>query len=261
MIILIKRFFFVIFVTSILCLITGCGLNFDSNNHSFSSEKTTDISCYYHYSDRQRPLSDKIQNMINSFCESGEFTPSDPMLSEYLDIPETENNAKGTDPICIVLPDLDLTKYKGPYFNESANGEWQIGSYYRMFAGMPTDEIIRIYVTSEGTIEKYETLNFGKYDNLPFDEASIEQLQKNFYDIISASTDPYMIELSENLIIPSAFSLYTDNNGQLIIKTTASLQDNRDIESNSTDSTPTTEQIVYTYYVDLYAKFTISTNQ
>ena len=72
-------------------------------------------SYYYGFTD-EVPLTEEVWQKLGDFGAPLSFWPADPTIEIIEEIPEIENNAKDTDPIAIVLPNLDLSKYSGPYF-------------------------------------------------------------------------------------------------------------------------------------------------
>ena len=190
-------------------------------NEAPPSDQEPDFLYYYNFEDYGQNT-DTLKPIAEKFGKNKAISPNaNPEVLTYTEIPEVENNAKGPDPICIVLPDLDLAKYDGPYlWMDEATG-LEVSAYYRVVANMLTDEMVKVFVDSAGNIIQYETVNLGKYDALNLDTEQIEYAQTAFRDMIHTTFQGVLQE-----VCPpkqhhglSAYEVFTDDEGQLVITT------------------------------------------
>ena len=181
-------------------------------------------SYYYGFAD-EVPLTEETAKKLADFGMPLSFWPAEPQTEHFSEIPNTENNAKGTDPISVVLPDLDLSNYDGPYFRNDYETGLEVSVYYRVVAGMVTDEYINIYIDSEGTIIQYEMVNIGKYDSLNLNEDMLTDRKLHFEDAIRESLSSVTLDffLRNAIHVPSAYALFSNNEDQLVITTTTAL--------------------------------------
>ena len=103
-----------------LTLITaGCSIRKNVPQADTPQPQATKISkdlSYYYGFTGEVPLTTNAKKMLNEFGKPLSFWPEEPQTELFAEIPNVENNAKGIDPITIILPDLDQSKYDGPYF-------------------------------------------------------------------------------------------------------------------------------------------------
>lgn len=204
---------------------------------------------YYHNIDYTREnrdyVSDEIQQILSGFGESEYFIPAPADTQTHSEIPEFENNAKGTDPICLLLPELDISKYRVCSEKDAQTGE-EISGWYRIIgssdSAMMTDEFITYDLDASGNVTRYQTVNLGKYDALGLDETKLENLGSTFSNVISReigskATYQYYCQTASQ----TNFRVFTDTEGKVIITTTITLtQDGKPLN------------------VDLYAAVTLS---
>lgn len=182
------------------------------------------LSYYYGFAD-EVPLTQDTAKKLQDFGVPLSFWTSEPKTELFTEIPKVENKAKGIDPITIVLPNLDLTKYDGPYFRNDYETGLEVSVYYRVVADMITDEYVNIYVNAEGNIVQYETINLGKYDALNLNEKVIADRQLRFRDAIHKSLSSVTLDFFVRDVIhaPSAYGLFSNNEDRLVITTTTAL--------------------------------------
>lgn len=180
-------------------------------------------------------VSPEIRQLLNSLGKPECITPATAVAEVYTDIPEFENNAKGTDPICILLPDLDISKYRICSWRDTETGATTSG-WCRIIGGpiygMMTDEFVSYDVDSSGIITQYKTVNLGKYDDLGLDESQFENLGNRFADAISKEIGTEIF-YQYTYASPSqtTFRVFTDTQGRIVITTTIELeQDGRLLE-------------------------------
>ena len=185
-----------------------------------------DSSYYYGFSD-EVPLTNDTTKKLTDFGVPLSFWPAESHIELFNEIPKAENNAKGTDPIAIILPDLELSKYDGPYFKNDYETGLEVSVYYRVVAGMVTDEYINIYIDSEGSIVQYETVNLGKYDTLNLNEDILINRKLRFEDAIRKSLSSVTLDffLRDAIHTTSAYALFSNNEQRLVITTTTALID------------------------------------
>ena len=190
--------------------------------HTFTISKN--LSYYYGFTD-EVPLTKDAKQLLEDFGEPLSFWPAEPVTETFTEIPEPENNAKGVDPITIVLPELDLAKYSGPYFTDDYETGLEVSSYYRVVADMVTDECVKIYINSDGQISHYETVNLGKYDAMDLSEEALADRILRFEDSIRNALSSVTLDffVREPIHGPSAYGLFTDNKDRLVITTTTPL--------------------------------------
>lgn len=181
-------------------------------------------SYYYGFTD-EVPLTGEVRQRLDDFGAPLSFWPADPVIETYNEIPEVENNAKGIDPITIVLPNLDLSKYSGPCLMTDYEKDLEVSAYYRVIADIVTDECVKIYIDADGKIQHYETVNLGKYDEMNLNEEvltnRILQLNDAIHTTLSSVTLDFFVR--EVIHAPSAYAMFTDNEGRLVLKTTTAL--------------------------------------
>lgn len=206
---------------------TGCSIRENVPQADTPQAQTVlskSMSYYYGFTD-EVPLTGDARQKLDDFGSPLSFWPAEPAIETFTEIPEIENNAKGADPITIVLPDLDLSKYSGPYFTDDYETGLGVSSYYRVVADMVTDECVKIYIDADGKIEHYETVNLGKYDELNLNEEALANRILRFEDTIRATLSSVTLDFFVREVIhaPSAYAMFTDNEDRLVIRTTTPL--------------------------------------
>lgn len=210
----------------VLFLAISCVLGLIGCNNTQPSYKEPEFFYYYNF-EAANGTTDTIQETLNKYGENKEITPAPAQnVLTNTEIPKAENNAKGPDPICIVFPDLDLSKYDGPYiWTDEATG-LEVSAYYRVVADMLTDEVVKVFVDSDGNILEYEAVNLGKYDSLNLDAEKMEYARIAFDDYINAT----LRDIRQEQIAPtqhhgpSVYELFTNEQGQLVVCTKMTLQ-------------------------------------
>lgn len=175
-------------------------------------------------------VSPEIQQLLNSLGKPERITPATAVTEVYTEIPEFENNAKGTDPVCILLPDLDISKYRICSWQDAKTRVTTSG-WYRIIGGptygMMTDELVTYDVDSSGNITQYMTVNLGKYDDLGLDESKLESLRQTFGSAISeAIGSKQFYQYFYTTTSQTPFRVFTDTQGRLIIATAIELTQN-----------------------------------
>jgi len=212
----------------LLLITAGCSIRKNVPKADTPQLQTTriskNLSYYYGFID-EVPLTTNAKEMLNEFGKPLSFWPAEPQIELFTEIPKVENNAKGIDPITILLPDLDRSKYDGPYFKKDHETGLEVSVYYRMVADMVTDECIKIYIDAGGNIEYYETVNLGKFDELNLNEDVLTDRMLRFSDAIHNSLSSVTLDFFVRNAIhaSSAYALFSNNDGQLVITTTTPL--------------------------------------
>lgn len=206
----------------------------DSGASSHEPELSYSLTYYYNITSYEY-VSANTRQLLNSFGEVQSITPATAVVETYTEIPEFENNAKGTDPICILLPDLDISKYRICSLRDTKTNLTTSG-WYRIIGGpirgMMTDELVSYDVDSSGNITQYETVNLGKYDDLGLDESKFEDLSKAFENAISKAIGAKQFyQYSYTTTSQTTFRVFTDTQDRIIITTTIELdQDSRTLD-------------------------------
>ena len=230
-------------LTTVLCVvITGCIAKPLPTEHSETPSQEPALSysltyCYNIYYTRASGdyVSQENLQLLNNYGKSENITPATPVIKTHTNIPKFENNAKGTDPICILLPDLDISKYRICSWRDTETAETASG-WCRIIGGpihgMMTDEYITYDVDSSGMITQYKTVNLGKYDDLGLDESKLENLANNFADRISKEIgSKKFYQYTYTSTSQTTFRIFTDTQDRIIITTTIELeQDGRLLE-------------------------------
>ena len=226
-----KRLFCVLLGAFLLLSITGCGLTFEGNDNATvpSNDKGVYVNYSYAYSfvgDANIYVPNELQEKMDQFGDYKWIQQASPITQMCTQIPEAENNAKGPDPICIVMPDLDLSKYDGPYLWKDDETGLEVSAYYRVIAGILTDELVKVYVDSSGNIKQYETVNLGKYDNLNIDEQQIEGLRSALSSQKSKLTGDVILEYyaPSSHDSPTWCMLFTDTQDRVVLCTRGALK-------------------------------------
>ena len=228
----------VLLFSAVLCVITaGCipaPVQTEPTDAS-SNEPALSYSLTYYYNIEYNMVngdyvSEEIRQILESFGETGSFTPATPVTKTYTEIPEFENNAKGTDPICILLPDLDISKYRVCSWRDPKTRITDAG-WYRIIgeptAGMMTDEFVAYDVDSSGKITQYKTVNLGKYDRLGLDESRLENLSNTFSDRISSKIGAKQFyQYAYTTTSQTTYRVFTDSQDNLVIATAIELTQN-----------------------------------
>lgn len=175
-------------------------------------------------------VSQEIRQLLNNLGKPEHITSATPVTEVYTEIPKFENNAKGTDPICILLPDLDISKYRICSWRDTETGVTTSG-WCRIIGGpihgMMTDEYVSYDVDSSGIITQYKTANLGKYDDLGLDESKLENLGNRFADAISKEIGSNIFyQYSYTSTSQTTFRVFTDTKGRIVITTTIELEQN-----------------------------------
>lgn len=167
----------------------------------------------------------QLQEQMDRFGKSQYIVQADAVTEVYTEIPQPENDAKGTDPISVVMPDLDLTKYSSPYMWRDDTTGLEVHAYYRMIAGVLTDELIKVYVDDSGNIKQYEAVNMGKYDSLHIDEMQVESMRVALNGQIRSIDSNWILECYAPVSHPasSAYILFADTQGRVVLCTRAVL--------------------------------------
>lgn len=236
------RIFAVFAIFAILLgLLSSCGA---ASTQIEGSESTATQASYnyaltYHYCIKGDVyVSQETRQLFDSFGESAYIIPAESKTKTYTEIPKANNNAKGYDPYYYVMPELNLDIYGNTHFWKDHELGMTIYANYRMvggrISGAATDELLKVYVDSQGNIVQYDTVNFGKYDALNLDESKFEGLCSMFDNAIyKAIGAKQFYQYAAVASSPTNFRVFTDTNGRVVITTTISLeQDGRVIEAD-----------------------------
>lgn len=224
----------------LFCMLSIAGCTHNDSNNPENIPPSQSFSFFFSPVNNYVPKT--ILSELNGFGTQKDIVLPNSIVEVHDEIPTVENDAKGLDPICIVMPELDLADYEGPYIWSDEQTGLEVSAYYRVVAGMPTDELVKVYIDSSGNIKQYETVNLGKYDNLDLDEESITKKCDAFQTIIYNALQNIAVEFYAypNIHASSAYMLCTDEVGNIVIKTTAVLSESDDTKQES-------------YLVNLYA--------
>lgn len=214
---------------------TGCASKQTEpeNNENFQQGPVSKYSIEYYYNIEfnlvnGEYVSQEILQLLKGFAKPEYITPANPVVEVYTEIPEFENNAKGTDPISILLPDLDISKYRVCSWRDTKTGKVTSGRY-RIIGGqtygMMTDELVTYDVDGSQHITQYKTVNLGKYDELGLDESRLENLRIGFSEMISEKIGASIFyQYFYTTTSQTPFRIFTDTKGRIIIATTIALE-------------------------------------
>lgn len=227
-----------LFFTAVLCVVIAGCISMPTQTEPVESslqESALSYSLTYYYNIAYSIangdyISPEIRQLLNNFGESENIIPATAVTEVYTDIPEFDNNAKGTDPICTLLPDLDISKYRICSWQDAETGITKSG-WCRIIGGptygMMTDEYVAYDVDSSGAITQYKTVNLGKYDDLGLDETKLENLGNRFADAISKEIGAKQFyQYAYTSTSQTTFRVFTDTQGRIIITTTIELEQN-----------------------------------
>ena len=230
--------FFAIFAV-ILVLLSSCSVKpVETVNNESTTSKTNYTLTYSYCIKSDVYISEDTRQLFESFGKSEYIIPATPTTETYTEIPKAENNAKGYDPYCYVMPELDLSVFGNTHSWKDYEAGMEIYANYRMIggriSGAATDELLKVYVDSQGNIVQYDTVNFGKYDALDLDEANFEGLCSMFdHAIYKAIGTKQFYQYAPVASYPTYFRVFTDTDGRVVISTTISLeQDSQVIEAD-----------------------------
>ncbi len=230
--------FFAIFAV-ILVLLSSCGVEPVKTDDNKSTTAKTNYTLTYSYCIKGDVyVSQETRQLFDSFGKSEYIIPATPTTETYTEIPKAENNAKGYDPYYYVMPELNLAIYGNTHSWKDYEAGMTIYANYRMvggrISGAATDELLKVYVDSQGNIVQYDTVNFGKYDALNLDESKFEGLCSMFDSAIyKAIGTKQFYQYAAVASSPTIFRVFTDTDGRVVITTTISLErDGRIIEAD-----------------------------
>ncbi len=230
--------FFAIFAV-ILVLLSSCGVEPVKTDDNKSTTAKTNYPLTYSYCIKGDVyVSQETRQLFDSFGKSEYIIPATPTTETYTEIPKAENNAKGYDPYYYVMPELNLAIYGNTHSWKDYEAGMTIYANYRMvggrISGAATDELLKVYVDSQGNIVQYGTVNFGKYDALNLDESKFEGLCSMFDSAIyKAIGTKQFYQYAAVASSPTIFRVFTDTDGRVVITTTISLErDGRIIEAD-----------------------------
>ncbi len=230
--------FFAIFAV-ILVLLSSCGVEPVKTDDNKSTTAKTNYPLTYSYCIKGDVyVSQETRQLFDSFGKSEYIIPATPTTETYTEIPKAENNAKGYDPYYYVMPELNLAIYGNTHSWKDYEAGMTIYANYRMvggrISGAATDELLKVYVDSQGNIVQYDTVNFGKYDALNLDESKFEGLCSMFDSAIyKAIGTKQFYQYAAVASSPTIFRVFTDTDGRVVITTTISLErDGRIIEAD-----------------------------
>lgn len=241
-----KRFVCVLLAVFVAFGVSGCSLytagNAKVNLPAVNSGVYPSTFAHSFVGDVDIYVPGELQEQMDEFGKSQYILQADAVVSVYTEIPKPEHDAKGTAPISIVMPDLDLTKYSTPYMWRDEATDLEVHAYYRMIAGVLTDELVKVYVDHSGNIVQYETVNLDKYDSLHIDEKQVESMRISLNGQVRSAVNDWILECYAPVAHPasSAYLLFTDTQGRIVLCTRAALNTDREIRQMVTD-------------VDLYA--------
>lgn len=230
-----KRRICILLAAVLLFGISGCSL-YTAGNADLNPLPAQNLvyPCTFAYSfvgDVDTYIPTEVQAQMDQFAKAEWIQQAAAVTQVYTQIPKPENNAKGTEPISIVMPELDLTKYSGHYLWQDPATGLEVSAYYRVIADVLTDEMIKIYVDATGNIKQYETVNWGKYDSLDLDEKQVESMR--------IALRGRKNEFASNLILEcyapvshnasSAYVLFTDTQNRIILSTRGALKTNNEM--------------------------------
>lgn len=232
--------FFAVF-TVLMGLLSGCEAETPQIEGSESTTAQVNYNytlTYYYCIKGDVYVSQETRQLFDSFGESAYIIPAESRTETHTEIPKAENNAKGYDPYYYVMPELNLDIYGNTHSWKDHELGMTIYANYRMvggrISGAATDELLKVYVDSQGNIVQYDTVNFGKYDALNLDDSMFEGLCSMFdHAIYKAIGTNQFYQYAAVASSPTIFRVFTDTNGRVVITTTISLErDGRIIEAD-----------------------------
>lgn len=228
-----KRLICILLAAILAFGISGCGLytagSADINTLPDQNLVYPSTFAYSFVGDVDTYVPAEVQAQMDQFAKSQWIQQAAAVTQVYTQIPELENGAKGIEPISVVMPELDLTKYSGHYLWRDAATGLEVSAYYRVIADVLTDELVKVYVDDAGNIKQYETVNLGKYDSV--DEKQVESMRialrgrRNEFvsDLILECYAPVSHSAS------SAYVLFTDTQDRMILSTRGALKTNSEM--------------------------------
>ena len=235
-------------VLLLMISVTGCISVYNSPSDSDTESSTTSVLYYpsrYYYSYVEADyISDNFRKKMNTFGEITIIEQAEDTTEIVTEFREGINNASGTPLIAKYLPELDQSKYTGGYGYTDTETGMNVSVYYRVVDGMLTDEMVKFYLDQSRNVVQYETVNWGKYDGLNLDESQIKSLRVMFENHVHAYLDDIIFEYfaPTQKNASSAYILFTDSQGRLVISTRVKMQSDVTAPSSSAD-----------IYVDLFA--------
>jgi len=211
----------------LLALLTFAGCTSETGNDEITEKETSySVSYFYSYAEETDYASQEIREKLDSFGEIKSVDPAAPFTEIHTEIPQADNNAKGTDPVAIILSELELSDYRSCEM-EDPETDLSTSGAYRIVAGMPTDELIKVYIDSAGQIKQYETVNLRKYDNLALDEQLLERKCGTFKNQIQQTLGASVFEFMSPTKVQGTSNcvLFTDTQGNVVISTDVALKD------------------------------------
>lgn len=241
-----KKKQFICALFAVIFALSGCGLykvgTVDAGTLPLKKGVYPSTFAHSFVGDADVYVPSELQKQMDEFGKSQHILPLEAVSVVYTDIPEQENGAKGVDPLSIVMPELDRSKYSTAYIWHDDTTGLEIHGYYRLIAGVLTDELIKVYVDTSGNIVQYETVNLGRYDSLENGEMQVESMRNALQGQVRLISDYWLRERYAPVNHPadSAYILFTDTQGRIVLCTRAALNTDRETRQMVTD-------------VDLYA--------
>lgn len=210
----------------VLLAFTGCGSQ-TGNNEMIENETVYSVAYFYSFAEDVNYATQDLQKKLKDFGELSIIEAADPVTESFTEIPKPENDAKAVSPVHVVMPELDWSKYSEPHIGKDREAGLEFWACYRVVADMLTDELIKVYVDSDGNIIKYEAINFGKYDVLDLDEKQIERKCGTFKNEIQQALGTTVFEFLSPVQAQGTqnYVLFTGTQGNVVISTDAYLKD------------------------------------
>lgn len=168
-------------------------------------------------------VSPKTRQVLKELGKLEYIAPSEPKVEVSTQIPERENDAKGTPYVYSLFPETNTSAYKISIWKDKGTG-MSVSGCYRVIGEMTTDELIKVYADTSGNIVKYETINFGKYDGLALDEEKIQDLYTEFSGEVRRKIRSVTCCHSAMTEEQTNYRIFTDSLGRPVITTTVRIE-------------------------------------
>lgn len=170
---------------ALLVLLAGCGQRSARPAGDTQEPPVQYYLDYYYCIKEDGYVSETSRQMLSSFGERGYFAPAASAVQTHTQIPEVTNGAKGHGYISLVLPEADPAQYRSSAKEPADADSLEMVACYRTVGGMTTDELVNIYMDPSENIVKFETVNYGKYDDPALDDAAFENVRTTFSHAIN----------------------------------------------------------------------------
>ena len=196
-------------------LLAGCGYKPADSTEAAQNTSVQYFLDYYYCIKEDGYVSEATRQALNGFGQSKYFVPAEGETESFTQIPEGSAKAQGW--INLVFPEADPGDYvASPKKTVGTDGTAMV-TCYRTVGGMTTDEAVNIYMDAEENVQKYDTVNAGKYDTLIADETAFANVRTTFMSAARRMPGLSGVEYHAPVDGQTDCRIFTDAQGNLLI--------------------------------------------